>query len=45
MSDYNLLLLPQSKIRFRLGYSRNIDEGPSFTTIHQGTEQLLFQDE
>ncbi len=44
MSDYNLLLLPQSKIRFRLGYSRNIDEGPSFTTIHQGTEQLLFQD-
>jgi hypothetical protein len=44
MSDYNLLLLPQSKIRFRLGYSRNISEGPSFTTIHQGTEQLLFQD-
>ncbi len=44
MSDYNLLLLPQSKIRFRLGYSRNISEGPSFSTIHQGTEQLLFQD-
>jgi hypothetical protein len=44
MSDYNLLLLPQSKIRFRMGYSRNISEGPSFTTIHQGTEQLLFQD-
>ena len=44
MGDYNLLLLPQSRIRFRLGYSRNISEGPSFTTIHQGTEQLLFQD-
>jgi hypothetical protein len=44
MSDYNLLLLPQSRVRFRLGYSRNVSDGPSFTTIHQGTEQLLFQD-
>jgi hypothetical protein len=43
LGDYNLLLLPQSKIRFRLGYARNINEGPSLTTIHQGTEQLLFQ--
>jgi hypothetical protein len=45
MGDYNLLLLPESRIRFRLGYSRNIGEGPALTTIHQGTEQLLFQDE
>jgi hypothetical protein len=44
MSDYNLLLLPQSRVRFRVGYSRNVNDGPSFTTIHQGTEQLLFQD-
>jgi hypothetical protein len=44
MSDFSLLLLPQSRIRFRLGYSRNVSEGPSFTTIHQGTEQLLFQE-
>jgi hypothetical protein len=44
MSDYNVLVLPQSKIRFRLGYSRNITAGPSLTTIHQGTEQLLFQE-
>jgi len=44
LSDYSLLLLPESRVRFRLGYSRNINEGPSFTTIHQGTEQLLFQD-
>ena len=35
---------PAIKIRFRMGYSRNVNEGPSFTTIHQGTEQLLFQD-
>jgi hypothetical protein len=44
MSDYNLLLLPQSRVRFRVGYSRNVNDGPSFSTIHQGTEQLLFQD-
>jgi hypothetical protein len=43
MGDYDLLLLPESKIRFRLGYSRNIFEGPGFSAIHQGTEQLLFQ--
>jgi len=44
LGDYNLLLLPQSKVRFRLGYSRNIVEGPVFTSIHQGTEQALFAD-
>jgi hypothetical protein len=43
LSDYNLLFLPQSKVRIRAGYSRNINEGPGFSTIHQGTEQLLFQ--
>ena len=45
MSDFNLLLLPESRIRFRIGYSRNSSSGPSFSTIHQGTEQLLFQEE
>src|SRR5262249_36726526 len=44
LGDYNLLLLPQSRVRFRLGYARNINEGPALSTIHQGTEQLLFQD-
>ncbi len=44
LSDYNLVFLPESKLRFRVGYSRNIDEGPSFTTVHVGTEQVLFQD-
>ena len=42
LQDYDLLLLPQSRIRFRAGYSRNNSDGPAFTTIHQGTEQLLF---
>src|SRR6202795_271495 len=44
MGDYNLIIHPESKIRFRMGYSRNIVEGPAFTTIHQGTEQFLLQD-
>jgi hypothetical protein len=43
MSDYNLTLLPQSRVRFRAGYSRNINEGPSLTTFHEGTDVLLFQ--
>jgi hypothetical protein len=43
MGDYDLLLLPDSKVRFRMGYSRNISEGPGLSAVHQGTEQLLFQ--
>jgi hypothetical protein len=43
MGDYNLTLLPQSKIRLRFGYSRNANEGPSFSSLHQGTEALLLQ--
>ena len=42
LQDYDLLLMPQSRIRFHAGYSRNTSDGPAFTTIHQGTEQLLF---
>ena len=37
MQDYDLTLLPDSKIRFRLGYSRNRDEGPSLFTTDSGT--------
>ncbi len=44
MSDFNLTLLPQSKVRFRLGYSHNISEGPSLSTYHSATDTLLFQD-
>jgi hypothetical protein len=44
MTDLHLVLLPQSSVRFRLGYSRNSNEGPSLSTYHQGTEALLFQD-
>ena len=37
MQDYDLTLLPQSKIRFRLGYSHDADEGPGFFTTDGGT--------
>jgi hypothetical protein len=37
MQDYDLTLLPQSTVRFRLGYSRNRDEGPSLFTTDSGT--------
>ena len=43
LGNYDLLLLPESRLRFRLGYAHNTNEGPTLTTIHQGTEQLLFQ--
>ncbi len=44
MGNYNLIVRPESPVRLRMGYSRNIVEGPAFTTIHQGTEQFLLQD-
>ena len=41
LGDYSLLVLPDSKIRLRTGYSRNIVEGPGYSSIHEGTEQIL----
>jgi len=43
MTDTNLTLMPQSNFRVRLGYNRNINQGPSLTSYHVGTEELLFQ--
>lgn len=37
MQDYDLTLLPQSRVAIRLGYSRNRDEGPGFFTTDGGT--------
>lgn len=42
LGDYNLVVLPAGRIRVRAGYSRNIVDGPTFTSIHQGTEEWLF---
>src|SRR5271170_5336617 len=37
MQDYDLTLFPTSAVRFRLGYSRNRNEGPSLFTTDGGT--------
>lgn len=36
MQDYDLTLLPQSRIRFRLGFSHDSDQGPGFFTSDFG---------
>src|SRR5580700_1214134 len=43
MSDVDLALLPQSTVSFRLGYSHNNMTGPSYSSIHEGTEGSLLQ--
>ncbi len=43
MTDVDLTLLPQSQVSFRLGYSHNNMTGPSFSSIHEGTDALLLQ--
>ena len=43
MSDFDLTLLPQSKIDFRIGYSHNNMSGPSYSSVHEGTDALLLQ--
>ena len=43
MSDVDLTLLPQSRVSFRLGYSHNNMTGPSFSSVHEGTDALLLQ--
>jgi hypothetical protein len=43
MSDVDLTLLPQSRLSFRLGFSHNNMTGPSYTSIHEGTDGLLLQ--
>jgi hypothetical protein len=35
MQDHDLTLLPQSKVRFHLGYSRNTDDGPALSTAQE----------
>jgi hypothetical protein len=43
MSDFDLTLLPQSALSFRLGYSRNNMTGTSYSSIHEGTDAYLYQ--
>lgn len=43
MTDVTLTLLPLSKVSIRLGYSQNIMQGPTLSSVHFGTEALLAQ--
>jgi hypothetical protein len=43
MTDVDLVLLPQSRFSIRLGYSHNNMAGPSFSSVHEGTDAALFQ--
>jgi hypothetical protein len=43
MTDIDLTLAPQSVVSFRFGYSHNNMTGPSYTSIHTGTDALLLQ--
>ncbi|MGA8540105.1 MAG: hypothetical protein WB566_11450, partial [Terriglobales bacterium] len=43
MSDVDLTLIPQSRVSFRLGFSHNNMTGPSYSSVHEGTEGLLLQ--
>jgi len=41
-SDFNITLLPQSRVSFRLGYNRTVLEGPDLTSIHGFADALLY---
>jgi hypothetical protein len=43
MYDASLIIAPQSPVRLRLGYTRNRSEGPSLSSIHEGTDTAIFQ--
>jgi hypothetical protein len=43
MQNYGLTLLPDAKVRFRVGYNHNTNVGPAYTPIHEGTDQFILQ--
>lgn len=43
MTDVTLTMLPLSKISFRASYSQNVNEGPSYSSVHYGAQGLLLQ--
>jgi len=43
MTDVNLKLFPVGTVQGRLGWSRVVNEGTSFSSDHQGTDALLLQ--
>ena len=43
ITDLNLTLAPLSRVSFRAGYNHNISQGPSYSSVHEGTDALLLQ--
>jgi hypothetical protein len=43
MGNVDLTVLPQSRVTFRFGYWRTGVSGPSFSSLHTGTDALLYQ--
>ncbi|HMK22394.1 MAG TPA: hypothetical protein VK466_08660 [Terriglobales bacterium] len=43
MTDLDLTLFPRSLVSLRLGYSHNNMNGDSFSSVHEGTDALLYQ--
>lgn len=43
MYDTDLVIAPQRKLSFRFGFSRNRNEGPTYSSLHVGTEASLSQ--
>jgi hypothetical protein len=43
MYDFGLTLFPQQRFSILLDYNRNRVDGPSFSSVHEGTEALLYQ--
>jgi hypothetical protein len=43
ITDLNVTFAPLSRVSFRAGYNHNINQGPSYSSIHIGTDALLLQ--
>jgi hypothetical protein len=43
MGDFDLMILPFARVDYRIGYSGNIAEGPTFSTVVEDAEPLLNQ--
>ncbi|MGB8771438.1 MAG: hypothetical protein WCC92_17610, partial [Candidatus Korobacteraceae bacterium] len=42
--NFDIIVLPMQKVSFRFDYNRNRIIGPSYSSLHEGTEALLNQD-
>ncbi len=43
MTDTSLTLMPRAKVSYRFGYSHNMNQGPSYSSFHNGAEAQFLQ--